>query len=359
MSPRLYRDILTSALSDGAALRRRVLHECGGDVLRAAKLVSDALRSGKKVLFVGNGGSAADAQHFAAEMVCRYRDERQPLAAIALTVDSSALTAIANDYGFDQVFARQVRALAQPGDVLFAITTSGRSPNVSMAMAAARERGAHVLGLTSSRAGSDFVSACDVCVRVPSSEVARIQEIHLTVGHVICELVDLSLSAPFPELESAAYPGKVTTLDALAPIRGYWRAQKKTVVWTNGCFDILHAGHVRSLYAARALGDVLVVGLNSDASVRALKGDGRPVFAAAERASVLAALEPVDHVIVFDDATPILSLERLQPDVHCKGADYAGKPLPEEATVTGYGGRIAFLPLEPGLSTTAALKRLG
>jgi rfaE bifunctional protein nucleotidyltransferase chain/domain len=139
------------------------------------------------------------------------------------------------------------------------------------------------------------------------------------------------------------------------------RRAGRVVVWTNGCFDLLHPGHVASLQAARALGDVLVVGLNSDASVTAAKGPDRPIFSQSERAAVLAALECVDYVVVFDEPTPEAALAALRPDVHCKGADYApphGRPIPERAVVEGYGGRVEFLPLAPGFSTTELLRRI-
>jgi rfaE bifunctional protein nucleotidyltransferase chain/domain len=140
-----------------------------------------------------------------------------------------------------------------------------------------------------------------------------------------------------------------------------FRAEGKVVVWTNGCFDLFHAGHVRSLRAARALGDVLVVGINSDASVQRLKGPGRPILPATERAELLAALASVDAVVVFDEDTPEECIRLLRPDVHCKGADYApphGKPIPESALVASYGGRVAFLPLVEGLSTTDLIRRI-
>jgi rfaE bifunctional protein nucleotidyltransferase chain/domain len=139
------------------------------------------------------------------------------------------------------------------------------------------------------------------------------------------------------------------------------RRAGRVVVWTNGCFDLLHPGHVASLHAARALGDVLVVGLNSDSSVKANKGPSRPILTQHERAAMMAALECVDHVLVFDEPTPAAALSRLRPDVHCKGAEYApphGRPVPERAVVEGYGGRVAYLPLVPGVSTTELLRRV-
>jgi len=132
-------------------------------------------------------------------------------------------------------------------------------------------------------------------------------------------------------------------------------------VWTNGCFDLIHLGHVHNLEACRAQGDVLIVGINSDAAVRQLKGAGRPIIPDAERSALIAALECVDAVVVFPDLTPEACLAQLQPEVHCKGADYApphGKPIPEARVVAAYGGRIAFLPLLPSLSTTELVRRI-
>lgn len=139
------------------------------------------------------------------------------------------------------------------------------------------------------------------------------------------------------------------------------RAAGRVVVWTNGCFDLFHAGHARSLQVARSLGDVLVVGLNSDDSVHRLKSPGRPVLPVAERAALVAALRCVDYVVVFDDDTPEVCLRLLRPAVHCKGADYAppdGKPIPEAQLVESYGGRVAFLPLIEGISTTELVRRV-
>jgi rfaE bifunctional protein nucleotidyltransferase chain/domain len=150
-------------------------------------------------------------------------------------------------------------------------------------------------------------------------------------------------------------------LDELMAVRAEYRQAERTVAWTNGCFDLLHAGHVRSLQAAAALADVLIVGVNSDASVRRLKGPGRPILPQEDRVALLAALECVDHVVVFEEDTPEAILELLKPDIHLKGADYApphGKPIPERAIVERYGGRVVFLPLVEGISTSEIIRRV-
>ena len=148
-----------------------------------------ALRAGNKLLFAGNGGSAADAQHWAGELVSRFYFDRPGLPAIALTTDTSVLTAIGNDYGFDYVFARQVEALGQAGDVLLVISTSGRSPNILRAMFAARAKRMLVIGF-SGESGGDMAESCDVCFRIPSTETPRIQEGHEFIGHLLCGLIE-------------------------------------------------------------------------------------------------------------------------------------------------------------------------
>jgi D-sedoheptulose 7-phosphate isomerase len=173
--------------------RQVFLAECAAELERAIELVTEALTGGHKVLLFGNGGSAADAQHIASELVGRLMRERRPLPAIALTTDTSALTAIANDYGYDQVFARQVRALGSAGDVAIAISTSGNSPNVLRAVEACREQGLHVIGLTGGDGGA-LARMVDASLRVSASTRSmRIQETHILIGHVICEMVDRRL----------------------------------------------------------------------------------------------------------------------------------------------------------------------
>jgi len=157
-----------------------------------AEVVVGALRAGNKLLIIGNGGSAADAQHIAAEIVGRYKQDRPAYAAMALTTDTSALTAIANDYGFEQVFARQVAGLGRHGDVLLALSTSGRSSNVLAALRTARERGLVTIGFTGSK-GETLGALCDHLLVAPSDDTAVIQQIHLAVAHGICDEVEQAL----------------------------------------------------------------------------------------------------------------------------------------------------------------------
>lgn len=158
-------------------------------VERISKVIKEALANGNKVLFCGNGGSAADSQHLAAEFVGRFQKERQGLPAIALTVDTSILTAVGNDYGFDKVFVRQVEALAKKGDVLIGISTSGNSGNVVQAVELAKQKGVYCVGMTA-EGGGKLLQRCDECIAVPAKVTARAQEMHILIGHIICELVD-------------------------------------------------------------------------------------------------------------------------------------------------------------------------
>lgn len=156
---------------------------------QAAGLVEKALAGGHKVLFCGNGGSAADSQHLAAEFVGRFQIERRGLPAIALTVDTSILTAVANDYGYEAVFARQVQALGRPGDILVGLSTSGNSPNVLAAVGEARKKGIACIGMTAA-GGGKMAEICDICLAVPAKVTARAQEMHILMGHILCEMVD-------------------------------------------------------------------------------------------------------------------------------------------------------------------------
>jgi D-sedoheptulose 7-phosphate isomerase len=185
-----------SRLADAAFAAAIALHSRMrmnlGPTLVAAHAMSDALGAGKKLLVFGNGGSAADAQHLSAELVGRFQKERAAMPAIALTTDSSILTSVANDYSFKQVFARQLEALGQPGDVALGISTSGESPNVLAALQVAREKGLKTIALTG-RDGGSVGAAADIHVNVPDQSTARVQEVHRTILHVMCEVIEESL----------------------------------------------------------------------------------------------------------------------------------------------------------------------
>jgi len=180
---------------DSARLKREAAELLAGPIAEAIELVTAALASDRKLLVCGNGGSAADSQHLAAELIGRFERERPELAAIALTTDSSILTAIANDYSFEQVFAKQVRGLGREGDVLVAISTSGNSPSVLAAAQAARERGLAIVALTGRGGGrlGEMLGEGDVHLCVPHERTARIQEVHLLIVHCLCDGIDLSL----------------------------------------------------------------------------------------------------------------------------------------------------------------------
>ncbi len=191
--------LIAAYTEEANALRARFFKENATLVDKAARTLAVALARGGKILFCGNGGSAADAQHLAAEFVNRFELERPPLPALALTTDTSILTAIGNDYGFERVFAKQVQALAQPGDVVVGISTSGNSPNILAALRAARDKGCATVGLAG-RNGA-MVPLCDLPLLVPHERTAFIQEVHIAIGHLLCKLTDHYLFEAVMELE--------------------------------------------------------------------------------------------------------------------------------------------------------------
>jgi D-sedoheptulose 7-phosphate isomerase len=187
---------VSAQFAESAQLKLEASQSLAAPIVRGAVLLAAALRAGGKVLACGNGGSAADAQHFAAELINRFEVERAPLAAVALTTDTSTLTSIANDYAYDQVFCKQVRAIGRRGDVLLAISTSGNSRNVIEAMQTAKEIGIRVIALTGSGGGKmgPLLSADDVHICVPHKRTARVQEVHLLALHCLCDGIDFQLS---------------------------------------------------------------------------------------------------------------------------------------------------------------------
>lgn len=189
---------IQNAFADSIETKQKSATALAESIELASAKMNQALLDGQKILVCGNGGSAADAQHFSAELLNRYDRDRPGLPAIALTTDSSTLTAIANDYDYQQIFAKQVTALGHPGDILIAISTSGQSPNVTEAILAANESDMSVIALTGKDGGvmAQVMDENGIEIRVPSTVTARIQEVHLLVLHILCELLDLQLLGP-------------------------------------------------------------------------------------------------------------------------------------------------------------------
>ena len=183
------REVVIKELEESASIKRMMAQSLADTIVDAVQMILKAYQAGGKVLLIGNGGSAADAQHIAAELVGRFKSEGVSLPAIALTTDTSILTALANDYGYDTIFSRQVEVLANNKDVLIAITTSGTSPNILKAVEMAHSKGVTVIGLTGAK-GIKLKDTADLTIMVPSDDTPRIQEAHITIGHIICHLVE-------------------------------------------------------------------------------------------------------------------------------------------------------------------------
>lgn len=310
-----------------------------------------ALKSGHRILVCGNGGSASDAEHMAGELVGRFGYDRPSLPCISLCTPSATFTAIANDYGYEHVFQRQVQGLGNAGDVLIGISTSGNSVNIVEAFKTAAELKIKTIAMTGSR-DSKLSMIADVTVRAPSARTPRTQEIHGLLLHSMCRAIEdgmfpgkaLTPALPCKKILSGS---EISTL--AAAIKDY------QAVFTNGCFDILHPGHVYVLNESRKAGELLIVGLNTDASIKRLKGPTRPYHTFADRAMVLAALECVDYVVGFDEDTPENLIKTLTPKILVKGGDYTQATIVGADWVIQHGGHVKVVPLLEGHSTTGIL----
>jgi D-sedoheptulose 7-phosphate isomerase len=187
---------VTKQLQDHQALFQKIETELVRPIAQLAERLIETLKIGNKLMIMGNGGSAADAQHFAGEIVSRFRIERPGLPALSLSTDTSIITAIGNDYGFDRIFSRQVEALAAPGDAVIGISTSGNSPNVLKALEVARQAGCTTIGLLGKDGGS-IKAVCDIPLIIPSNDTPRVQEGHITVIHILCDLIEQGLFGVF------------------------------------------------------------------------------------------------------------------------------------------------------------------
>ena len=322
---------------------------------KAVNSMVSALRQKNRILVCGNGGSAADAEHLAGELVGRFGYDRASLPCVSLCTPSATFTAIANDYGYDQVFKRQVQGLGSPGDVLIGISTSGNSPNIVEAFKTAKELQITTIALTGCR-DSKLSQIADLTLRSPSPQTPRIQEIHGLLVHSLCRAVEEEM---FPvEGRAPALPhDKILCHEQIAAMSAAIAGRR--AVFTNGCFDILHPGHVYILKECRKFGELLIVGLNSDSSVKRLKGESRPYHRFEDRAAVLAALACVDYVIGFDEDTPKQLIEALTPKILVKGGDYNHDTIVGADWVSRHGGEVKVVPLLQGHSTTGILKANG
>ncbi len=186
------RDKIKDILLESIQVKEELLRTCVGQIVQIAELAIESLKKGGKVIIFGNGGSASDSQHIAAELVGRFKKDRAGLPAIALTTNTSILTAVANDYGYDVVFAKQIEALGQKNDLIIGISTSGKAKNVASAIKQAKKMGLKTVALTGGD-GGDLAKLADVSLLVPSAVTARVQEAHITIGHAVCEMVEQAL----------------------------------------------------------------------------------------------------------------------------------------------------------------------
>ncbi len=187
---------VSAQLNEHTMLFQTIASEMTSQIARLSERLIETFKIGNKLLIMGNGGSAADAQHFAGEIVSRFRMERPALPAIALSTDTSIITAIGNDYGFDRIFSRQIEALAAPGDAVIGISTSGNSPNVLKGLEVARQAGCSTIGLLG-KDGGTIKALCDIPLIIPSNDTPRVQEVHITVIHILCDLIEQGLFGRF------------------------------------------------------------------------------------------------------------------------------------------------------------------
>ena len=349
-------DWMDAALRASILCKEKSAAALAAPFAQASQRLIATLQANGQVLSCGNGGSSGDAQHLASELINRFETTRRALPAIALSTDSSVLTAIANDACYEQVFARQIEALGRPGDCLVAFSTSGNSANVLAAVLTAQQRGMWVLALTGKEGGqlASLLRPADIELRVPEQNTARIQEVHLVLIHALCNGVDASFADH--AVVSTPYTGQVFRD---AERLGAACAFRRPLVFTNGVFDVLHRGHVQYLAEARAEGACLVVGVNSDASVRRLgKGADRPINSEDDRMAVLAGLRAVDFVTLFDEDTPLQLIQHLQPDVLIKGGDWPTERIVGADWVQARGGRVLSIPFRHERSTTTLLQKI-
>ena len=316
-----------------------------------ADLIFHTLQSGKTVFAAGNGGSASEASHLIGELVGRFvPGERKALRAICLNSDMTALTAIGNDFGFNKIFSRQIEGLSNPGDPLICLSTSGSSPNIIELNRKGKSIGLKTVLLTGENYGP-MTPEFDLVYKVESQSTALIQELHLAVIHIVCSILEEYYGC---ESKYSTDLPKVSHLNNLIKFSHNGRK----IVWVNGCFDLLHIGHLSFLQDAAKLGDELWVGLNSDKSIKRLKGLGRPIQNEEIRAKTLAVLPWVDKVIIFDEEDPSEAIKRVRPSIVAKGSEYMESDIPEKRLAVREKFEIQFIQKFEGISTSEIISRI-
>jgi D-sedoheptulose 7-phosphate isomerase len=317
-----------------------------------AKGISNAFKSGKTLYAFGNGGSAAEAQHFTTELIGRLKENRKSLPAISLCSDISAMTCIANDFGYGAIFSRQVEGLVKEGDFVFGFTTSGNSKNVIAGLDAARKMGGVAILITG-QIPLAMNHLADIVIQIGGNETAIIQESHLMLIHILSELIEINLELKLPPVENQI-PRIIYDYDFKRELL----PNHESIVWVNGCFDILHEGHLLLLSTASRAGSFLVVGINSDSSVKKLKGDSRPVIPEMSRARTLAQLPFVDLVIIFSQEDPREILKVVRPNVVLKGNNYRTENFKEKDFLLEINCDIRFTPHIEGVSSSALIRNI-
>lgn len=317
-----------------------------------AEEIAVAFEGGKRLYAFGNGGSAAEAQHFTTELIGRFKGNRRSLPAISLNADSSAITCIANDFGFDQVYSRQLEGLLDRDDIVIAFSTSGASPNVLKGLEVSAGIGAKTTLFTGNKGGLNHEVA-QRTIALGGHETALIQEMHLALIHILCDAIEIQMGLQ-PEGNIGEFREIIYDYEwspDLVP-------KDRDLVWVNGCFDIIHEGHLLLLESAAKQGNHVIVGLNSDLSVARIKGEGRPLIPELSRAKTLARIPYVDQVVIFSEENPLSILQKVAPNCVVKDSVYEKLQYPEKDYLINNKIKIVYTSHISDLSTTTILSKI-
>ncbi len=353
---------LESQLVNRSRLYMRNISANASNLAKVSKLIWDCISSGGHIYIAGNGGSAAEAQHFAGELIGRFSNFRKPFPAVALNSDVAVLTCIANDFGYEEIFSRQIEALVTSKDLVIVLSTSGKSRNIERVLEEAAKKRAKTVLFT----GANFVAREDLevshLITSPSSKVSLIQEFHLACIHIICQCLEefndeVSYKRPTSERGQKFY-NNFFYFSEFMNSEEKLDSSGSECIFLNGCFDLLHAGHFSLLREANNHEGSIVVAINSDRSVRLLKGESRPIIDEKIRAQNLLATGYVDLVLIFDEDTPLEVIKVLKPLKIVTGSEYRNLSFPERDYVEQYGGVFHFIEKVEGFSTTSMVGNL-